>query len=69
MPTDYRDLMLEIQADVQEIVQEFAAELMEPQMMDALRMRWGTIPEDAKEMLKQQNPKMYRKLIQITTEG
>ena len=62
---DIRDLMLEAQAEIQEIVQEVMQEILEPQMTDALRIRWDTVPEEMKEMLKQQNPKTYRRLLQM----
>lgn len=65
MPLDLRDLMLEVQAEVQEIVQETMQELLEPQMTDALRLRWGAMPDDIKELLKEQNPKTYRRLLQM----
>lgn len=65
MPIDYRDLMLEVQAEVGEIVQEVMQELVEPQMIAALGVRWGAMPEDAKELLKKQDPKMYRRILQM----
>ena len=62
---DLRDLMLEITAEVQEIMQEVMQDLVEPQMIQALQLRWGSVPEDAKEFLKQQNPQTYRRIMQM----
>ena len=68
MPLDIRDQILEAQAEVTDIVQELMQELVEPQMRTALRLRWDTIPVDAKELLKKQNPKVYRQLLQMLEE-
>lgn len=65
MPLDLRDLMLEVQAEVSTIVQETMQELLMPQMTDALRLRWDTMPDEIKELLKEQNPKTYRRLLQM----
>jgi len=62
---DYKDLVLEAQAEVAEILQSVMQELMEPQMIAALRLRWGTIPEEAKELLRKQQPDTYNRLIQM----
>jgi hypothetical protein len=68
MPLDIKDLILEAQAEVTEIVQELMQELVEPQMRTAMRLRWDTVPVDAKELLKKQNPKVYRQLLQMLEE-
>lgn len=65
MSIDLRDLMLEAQADMQDVVQEVMQEIMEPQMINALRLRWGTVPEDAKEFLKKEQPETYHRLLQM----
>jgi len=65
---DIRDLMLEAQADMQEAVQEVMQEIMEPQMVNALRLRWGTVPDEAKEILKKNQPETYNRLMQMMEE-
>jgi len=65
---DLRDMMLEAQADVQDVVQEVMQEIMLPQMVNALRLRWGTVPDDAKEMLKKNQPDTYHRLMQMMEE-
>lgn len=62
---DLRDLMLEVQAGIQETVQEVMDELLEPQLQDALRLRWDTVPDEMKELLKQTQPETYRRLLQM----
>lgn len=42
---DLGDIVLEAQADVQEILREFFAELAEPAMMRQFKMMWFTIPD------------------------
>jgi hypothetical protein len=65
---DMRDILLEAQAEFSEIMRDVMGELAMPQMIDALRMQWMTIPDEAKEMLKQQNPGMYKQIVeQMTT--
>jgi hypothetical protein len=65
MTFDLRDLMLEAQAEVTEILQEITQEILEPQMVQALRLRWGTMPDEAKELLKKQQPETYNRLMQM----
>lgn len=62
---DLNDLLLEATAELQEIVGEVMQELLEPQMLSALRLQWHTLPDDTKEALKQKNPVEYRRLIQM----
>lgn len=62
---DYRDLLLEAYADFQEIVTELLQELQMPQMLEALRVRWMTMPDEAKEQVKELYPDMYDEIMEM----
>jgi len=62
---DLTDIKLEVQAIAMEIVEEFKQDLAAPMMVSALAMRWMTMPPDQKEMVKQQLPKTYAKIMEM----
>ena len=65
---DFRDILLEAQAEFAEVVREVMQELAEPLMMEAVRMKWAVMPEEIKEQLRQTNPQAYEKLIEMMEE-
>ena len=69
MPIDLRDMMLEAQAYVAEVAQDVMEEVMATQLQDALRLKWGMIPDEAKEMLKKLQPETYQKIMSMVEEG
>jgi hypothetical protein len=60
---DIRDLMLDAQAEVQEIVREVVQDLLKPQMMAQIRQMWMAAPEDIKEQFKRERPEDYAALM------
>lgn len=68
MSLDLKDIILEVQADFAEIVQAFQEDLAEPQMTDALAVKWMTTPPEQKEVIKQRLPKTYQAIMQKVTK-
>ena len=64
---DIRDLLLEAQAEFAEVVTEVMQELAMPLMMQALKMKWTTMPDEMKEMLKQAQPDMYKRMMEMVS--
>ena len=64
---DIRDLLLEAQAEFAEGVTEVMQELAIPLMMQALKMKWMTMPDEMKEMLKQTQPDMYKRMMEMVS--
>ena len=64
---DIRDLLLEAQAEFAEVVTEVMQELTMPLMMQALKMKWMTMPDEMKEMLKQTQPDMYKRMMEMVS--
>jgi len=64
---DIRDLLLEAQAEFAEVVTEVMQELAMPLMMQALKMKWMTMPDEMKEMLKQTQPDMYKRMMEMVS--
>ena len=64
---DIRDLLLEAQAEFAEVVTEVMQELAMPLMMQALKMKWTTMPDEMKEMLKQTQPDMYKRMMEMVS--
>ena len=64
---DIRDLLLEAQAEFAEVVTEVMQELAMPLMMQALKMKWMTMPDEMKEMLKQAQPDMYKRMMEMVS--
>lgn len=60
---DLRDLELEAQAELGEIVDEVMAELMEPMIQRAVRMRWATLSDEAREKIKAGYPDIYDQIV------
>ena len=62
---DIRDVMLEATANVQGIMEELKQQILEPFMLDALRMKWAQTPDEMKELIKQSDEASYQRLISI----
>lgn len=60
---DVKDIMLEAQAEVQEILREVAQELVMPQMMAQVRSMWMSAPDEVKEQFKIERPAEYAALM------
>lgn len=60
---DIKDLMLEAQAEIQEVVREVVAELAKPRMMAQVRQMWLTAPDELKELFKRERPEDYAALM------
>jgi hypothetical protein len=65
---DLRDLLLEVEADVTELINEVMQELQLPQMKTALRVRWMTMPDELKEQIKDEQPKVYEQIMRMVDE-
>lgn len=62
---DLRDLMLEAQAEVQEIMREVMQEIALPAMTEMVRMQWAEMPEAMKEKFKAEQPEEYAALMRM----
>lgn len=62
---DLRDIMLEAQAEVQEIIRETLQELALPQMVEKFRMTWAQLPPEMKEKFQRERPEEYRALMDM----
>jgi hypothetical protein len=60
---DLRDVILEAQAEVQEIMREVVQDLMQPQIMAQIRQMWMSAPDDVKELFKRERPEDYTALM------
>lgn len=65
---DFKDMLLEVEADMTEIVNEVLAELQLPMMKQALRVRWATMPDELKEQLLDEQPELYEQIMQIVEQ-
>jgi hypothetical protein len=65
---DLRDLLLEVEADVTELINDVMQELQLPQMKTALRVRWMTMPDEMKEQIAEEQPKLYEQIIRMIDE-
>lgn len=60
---DLRDLVLEAQAELDEALQELTTELLEPLMLQAMRMKWATLPPEQKEAMQKEYPDIYENIV------
>lgn len=61
--TDIQDAILEAQAEVMEFMEEFAAEIIEADIVAAVRVRWMQLPDEIKERIKKERPQEYAELM------
>lgn len=61
---DVRDVMLEAQAEAQEIMREVVKDLMRPQIIAQVKMMWMNAPEDVKELFRRERPQEYAELME-----
>lgn len=66
---DIRDVMLEAQAEVQAVMREVVADLMEPQILAQLRQMWATLPDEMKEQFMTDRPDEYEGLMNMLVNG
>jgi hypothetical protein len=62
---DLRDILLEVEAEATAIFNEVMQELMLPQMKQALRVRWATMPDDLKEQVRDEYPELYDQIMMM----
>jgi hypothetical protein len=62
---DIRDILLEVEAEATAIFNEVMQELMLPQMKQALRVRWATMPDDLKEQVRDEYPELYDQIMMM----
>jgi hypothetical protein len=62
---DLRDVMLEAQAEVQDVVREVMEELSMPKMLEEFRLMWAKLPPEKKAKYQQENPEDYAMLIEL----
>jgi hypothetical protein len=60
---DLRDILLEVEAEATQVFNEVMQELMLPQMKQALRVRWATMPDDLKEQVRDEYPELYDQIM------
>lgn len=65
---DFRDLLLEVEADLTQIVNEVLAELQLPQMKQALLVRWMTMSDDLKEQTRDEYPEVYAQIMRMVDQ-
>jgi phosphoglycolate phosphatase-like HAD superfamily hydrolase len=65
---DIRDILLEVEADLTEMIEEVLKELQLPMMKQALRVRWMTMPDDLKEQLRDEQPQVYEQIMRMVDE-
>lgn len=61
---DYRDLMLEVGAEVESLMREFTQELGKPMMKTKFATMWAQLPEEQKEAFKRDQPEAYHALME-----
>jgi hypothetical protein len=62
---DLRDVMLEAQAEVQDVVREVMEELEMPKVLEEFRLMWAKMSPVQKEKYQQENPEDYAMLIEL----
>lgn len=60
---DIRDLILEVTADIQEIVREVLEELAAPHMKRQALMAWAQASDQVKEQTAASNPELFRDIM------
>lgn len=61
---DLKDMIFEAEAEVQEIIREVGAELQLPKAINALHMRWMTLPDELKERTRKEQPEAYAQIME-----
>jgi hypothetical protein len=61
--SDIQDAMLEAQAEVTEFMREFAQDLIEDDIITAMRVKWAGTPDEIKEQFKADQPQEYAAVI------
>lgn len=56
---DMKDVILEAQAEVMELVREVMQEIVTPQIKLGGRKLWATMPDEMKEQFKAERPNEY----------
>jgi len=62
---DLRDVLLEVEADVTEILDEIQKELLLPMMRSEFTKQWLELPDDMKEKFKTEQPEKYKALMKL----
>jgi hypothetical protein len=62
---DLRDVMLEAQAEVQEIMREVQQEIAIPLMMEQFKLQWTQMPSAMKEQFARERPQEYATLMEM----
>lgn len=65
---DMQDLMLEIQAEIDEIVQELLGDLTTPQARRALSAKMAAIKPEVKEVLSQKYPEQMEQVSRLAQQ-
>jgi hypothetical protein len=60
---DFRDLLLEVEAEATLLMEEITKELQLPMMKQALRVRWMTLSDDMKEQVREEYPEVYQQIM------
>lgn len=64
---DYQDLVLGVQAELQDIMEEVIQDLLEPIQEQALRMKWVTLPDEIKERIRKEMPDTFSAITRKVT--
>ncbi len=62
LKADFQDVMLEAQAEVTEFMRDFAAEMVQADIIQGLHHFWSTLSDEMKEQFKRENPQAYAEL-------
>lgn len=62
---DFRDMLLEVETEAQQLLEEVVNELQLPMMKQALRVRWATMPDELKEQLLEEQPELYQQIMRM----
>jgi hypothetical protein len=62
---DLRDILLEAEADVREVLREVQQELMTPFLTDSIAQQWMSLPEAMKEKFMNEKPDEYAALMDL----
>lgn len=62
---DLRDMLLEAEADVQEVMRDMLQELEMPLMKEQAIKQWLSQPEAIKEQVKKESPQEYAALMDM----
>ena len=62
---DLRDVTLEAQAELQEVVREVLQEMSLPLLMEQARRTWASLPEEMKARFADEKPNEYADLMEM----